>query len=171
MASKKRKPWNADLVMPGLLDEPATVVKPSPETVTVGHSTGAHAPLANAAKPTHDLPMATRTLKKAPADYDSWRWSVEIDGGKDVCRYRLHRDGRLIVSGSIEALDGAHRAQLADSHLGETPQDLGELHAAWQWALACCRELMLALDGEVPWVPWPDPNHGWGEPPAPNERP
>jgi hypothetical protein len=45
MASKKRKPWNADLVMPGLLDEPATVVKKSPDTVTVGHSTGVHGPL------------------------------------------------------------------------------------------------------------------------------
>lgn len=42
MASRKRKPWNADLVMPGLLDVPPTVVKPSPDKVSPSHSTGTH---------------------------------------------------------------------------------------------------------------------------------
>lgn len=45
MAAKK-KPWNADArLFPGLHGEPTTVVKPAPETVTVGHSTAVHGPL------------------------------------------------------------------------------------------------------------------------------
>jgi hypothetical protein len=42
MATRKRKPRNADLVMPGLLDEPATVPKPSPDIISPSHSTGTH---------------------------------------------------------------------------------------------------------------------------------
>lgn len=115
--------------------------------------------------------MATQTITKPPAQSDSWAWSVELDGGADTCRYRLHRDGREMVSGSIEALDGAHRAELVDRHMGETPQDLAELHAAWQWALACCRELMVGLDGVVTWAAWPDPNGGMGEPAEESAQP
>jgi hypothetical protein len=115
--------------------------------------------------------MATRTLTKPREDYDSWSWSVELDGDAEACRYRLSRNGALLVSGSIEALDGALRGELHDQRLGETPGDLAELHRSWQWALACCRELMLALDGEVTWQAWPDKNHGWGEPPQENQQP
>lgn len=40
MAARKKKPWNADLKMPGLLDVPPTAQpKPLPDTVTPGHST------------------------------------------------------------------------------------------------------------------------------------
>lgn len=40
---KRRKPWNADLQIPGITDSgPGTAPKPSPDTLTVGHSTGAH---------------------------------------------------------------------------------------------------------------------------------
>jgi hypothetical protein len=115
--------------------------------------------------------MATRNLTKSHEDYDSWSWSVELAGDADVCRYQLSRNGMLLVSGSIEALDGTHRAELHDQRMGETPGDLAELHRSWQWALACCRELMLSLNGEVTWAPWPDPNHGWGEPPQESPQP
>lgn len=37
--SRKKRPWNAGLKMPGLLDEPATVPKVMPERVVVGYST------------------------------------------------------------------------------------------------------------------------------------
>ena len=42
MPRPKKRPWNADLKMPGLLGEPPHVVPPSPQTVTVGHSTAQH---------------------------------------------------------------------------------------------------------------------------------
>lgn len=42
MPRKPKRPWNADLKMPGLLDVPPTVPKPSPDTVSPSHSTGAH---------------------------------------------------------------------------------------------------------------------------------
>ena len=43
MAGRKRKlPWNHDFKIPGYGDEPPHVVKPAPETVSVGHSTSAH---------------------------------------------------------------------------------------------------------------------------------
>lgn len=40
MATRKRKPWNAGLKMPGLLDEPPTVVKATPAKVMATPSTG-----------------------------------------------------------------------------------------------------------------------------------
>jgi hypothetical protein len=107
--------------------------------------------------------MATRTLTKPPAPQDCWNWTAELDGDAERCRYGLHRDGRLLVSGSIEDLDGSHTAELHDQRLGEGASDLAELSAAWLWALACCRELMLALDGEVGWQAWPDARGGMGE--------
>jgi hypothetical protein len=102
------------------------------------------------------------TLTKPPAPQDCWTWTAELDGDADRCRYGLHRDGLLLVSGSIEALDGSHRAELHDQRLGETPHDLAELHGAWQWTLAECRELMLALDAQIDWQPWPDARGGVG---------
>lgn len=106
--------------------------------------------------------MATHSANKPPAPTDCWNWAVDLHGTAEACRYRLHRDGELLVSGSIEALDGAHRAELHDQRLGETPHDLAELHDAWQWALTCCRELMTGLDGAVSWHPHPDPYGGMG---------
>lgn len=98
-----------------------------------------------------------RTLTKPPLPADCWTWRVELDGTADRCAYRLYRDELALVEGSIEALDGAHRARLLDDRMGEAPRDLAELHGAWQWALGCCRELMVGLDGEVHWEPHPGP--------------
>lgn len=39
MARKRKPPWNHDLKMPGLLDVPPTVVKPSSDRVSPSHST------------------------------------------------------------------------------------------------------------------------------------
>jgi hypothetical protein len=44
MPRKRKPPWNHDLKIPGYGDEPPHVVTPSPETVSVGHSTSAHLP-------------------------------------------------------------------------------------------------------------------------------
>lgn len=45
MATRKRKPWNADLEIPGITnDGPGTTPKATPETMLVGHSTSAHLP-------------------------------------------------------------------------------------------------------------------------------
>jgi hypothetical protein len=110
--------------------------------------------------------MATMKLQKPPAPEACWSWSVELEGDADACRFRLQRDGLLLLSGSIAALDGATTAELHDQRIGETPHDVAEIHDAWQWALNCCRELMLGLDGYVDWKPHPDPRRGWGEGPA-----
>jgi hypothetical protein len=42
MPRPKKRPWNADMKLPGYLGEPAHVVKPAPQTLTVGHSTAQH---------------------------------------------------------------------------------------------------------------------------------
>jgi hypothetical protein len=45
---KRRKPWNADLQIPGITDDgPGTTPQPSPDKVTVGHSTAPHFEEAN----------------------------------------------------------------------------------------------------------------------------
>lgn len=44
MPRPKKRPWNADMKLPGYLGEPPHVVKPAPQTVTVGHSTAQHLP-------------------------------------------------------------------------------------------------------------------------------
>ncbi len=42
MASRKRKPWNADLPLPEWAGGPKHVPTPAPTTVSVGHSTTQH---------------------------------------------------------------------------------------------------------------------------------
>lgn len=109
--------------------------------------------------------MPTRTLTKPAAATDCWTWSAELDGDAEACRFRLHRDGTLLLSGSITALDGATTAELHDQRLGEGPHDVAELSTAWLWALAECRELMQAEGGYVDWRAHPDPRGGMGEGP------
>jgi hypothetical protein len=110
----------------------------------------------------YPLGMPSRLLTKPPSPHDCWTWTVELDGTADECRFRVLRDGALLLSGNIAALDGATTAELHDHRMGETPHDVAELHDAWQYALAEARQLMLALDGQVSWRPHPDPRGGMG---------
>jgi hypothetical protein len=106
--------------------------------------------------------MTTLKLSKPPAADDCWSWSAELDGDAEQCRFRLSRNGDLLLSGSIAAADGATTAELHDQRMGETPHDVAELSTAWLWALAQCRELMLEAGGHVDWQPHPDPRRGMG---------
>lgn len=90
MATRKRRPWNADLRMPGLLGEPETELKPAPDTISQSHSTGVHFEVTDA------TPVEKRTSGKVAGLRFSLtenlraRGSARIHIEQMATAYRIH---------------------------------------------------------------------------------